>query len=269
VEGTLATGVGDVVAGMAPPKPEVPAASVSMASVPPRFEATINGLVVPVRVVAHLRGFPGVRPGTPVLVLPEQPLYEAAPRSVDRLGLGLTEIWSMGSNDPVPAIRAADLHIDQVRRAQEVEAFLAATPQSLSFGMEYAAGVGGLAVAVVGLVVGLSLGQRRRSYEIAALQAVGVRRRHILGAVVGEQGFLIAVALAVALGAASFFIRLVFPYLANRVPTGYATYRTGVQWSAVVWAIGGVGAATTVGLVLAIRSMLQVSPSAMLRGEAE
>jgi ABC-type antimicrobial peptide transport system permease subunit len=135
--------------------------------------------------------------------------------------------------------------------------------------MEYAAGVGGLAVVVVGLVVGLSLGQRRRSYEIAALQAVGVRRRHILGAVVGEQCVLIALALVVALGAASFFIRLVFPYLANRVPTGYASYRTGVQWSAVVWAIGAVAAATTVGFAFAIRSMLRISPSALLRGEAE
>lgn len=269
VEGSLSTGLGDVVAGVAPPMPEVPAATVSMVSVPPRFETMINGLVVPVRVVAHLDGFPGVLAGTSALVLPEQPLYEAAPRSVDRFGLGLTEIWSMGSDDPVPAIRAADLHVEQVRGAQEVEALLAATPQSLSFGMEYAAGVGGLAVVVVGLVVGLSLGQRRRSYEMAALQAAGVRRRHILGAVVGEQGFLIAVALAVALGAASFFIRLVFPYLANRVPTGYATYGTGVQWSAVVWAIGAVAAATTVGLVFAVRSMLRVSPSALLRGEAE
>ena len=269
VEGTLSTGVGDVVAGLAPPMREVPAATVSMTSVPPRFDATINGLVVPVRVVAHLRGFPGVLPGAPALVVPEQPLYEAAPRSVDRFGLGLTEIWSTGSNDPVPAIRAADLHVEEVRGVREVEALLAATPQSLSLGMEYAAGVGGLAVVVVGLVVGLSLGQRRRSYEIAALQAVGVRRRHILGAVVGEQCFLIALALAVALGAASFFIRLVFPYLANRVPTGYATYRTGVQWSAVVWAIGAVAAATIVGFVFAIRSMLQISPSALLRGEAE
>jgi putative ABC transport system permease protein len=269
VKGTLSTGVGDVVAGLAPPMGEVPAATVSMTSVPPRFEATINGLVVPVRVVAHLRGFPGVLPGTPALVLPEQPLYEAAPRSVDRFGLGLTEIWFAGSNDPVPAIRAAGLFVEEVRGAREVEALLAATPQSLSLGMEYAAGVGGLAVVVVGLVVGLSLGQRRRGYEIAALQAVGVRRRHILGAVVGEQCFLIALALAVALGAASFFIRLVFPYLANRVPTGYATYRTGVQLSAVIWAIGAVASATTVGLFLAIRSMLRVSPSALLRGEAE
>jgi putative ABC transport system permease protein len=269
VEGSLSTGLGDVVAGVVPPMPVVPAATVSMDEVPPRFEATINGLVVPVRVVAHLRGFPGVLPGTPALVLPEQPLYEAAPRSVDRFGLGLAEIWSAGSDDPVPAIREADLSVREIRGAREVEAVLAATPQSLSLGMEYAAGVGGLAVAVVGLIAGLSLGQRRRSYEIAALQAVGVRRRHILGAVVGEQGFLVAVALAVALGAASFFIQLVFPYLANRVPTGYATYRTGVRWSAVVWAISTVASATTIGLFIAIRSMLRVSPSASLRGEAE
>jgi putative ABC transport system permease protein len=269
VEGSLSTGLGDVVAGLGPPMPVVPVATVSMDSVPPRFETTINGLVIPVRVVAHLQGFPGVLPGTPALVLPEQPLYEAAPRSLDQFGLGLTEIWSAGSDDPVPAIRGADLHVEEVRGVREVEALLAATPQSLSLGMEYAAGIGGLAVVVVGLVVGLSFGQRRRSYEIAALQAVGVRRRHILGAVVGEQGFLIAVALAVALGTASFFIRLVFPYLANRVPTGYATYRTGVQWSAVVWAIGVVAAATTMGFVFAIRSMLRVSPSALLRGEAE
>jgi hypothetical protein len=257
------------VAGLGPPMPVVPVATVSMDSLPPRFETTINGVVIPVRVVAHLQGFPGVLIGTPALVLPEQPLYEAAPRSLDRFGLGLTEIWSIGSIDPVPAIRAADLHVEEVRGTREVEALLAATPQSLSLGMEYAAGIGGLAVVVVGLVVGLSFGQRRRSYEIAALQAVGVRRRHILGAVVGEQGFLIAVALAVALGTASFFIRLAFPYLANRVPTGYATYRTGVQWSAVVWAIGAVAAATTMGFVFAIRSMLRVSPSALLRGEAE
>jgi putative ABC transport system permease protein len=268
VQGTLSTGLGDVVAGLIPPTAAIPAATVSMDAVPPRFETTINGLVVPVRVVAHLRGFPGVLPGTPALVLPEQPLYEAAPRSVDRLGLGLAEIWSAGSDDPVPAIRAAGLIVQDVRGAREVEAVLAATPQSLSLGMEYAAGVGGLAVVVVGLVVGLSLGQRRRNYEIAALQAVGVRRRHILGAIVGEHGFLVAVALAVALGAASFFIRLVFPYLANRVPTGYATYRTGVQWSAVIWAIAAVASATTVGSFLAIRSMLRVSPSALLRGEA-
>ena len=103
----------------------------------------------------------------------------------------------MGPQDPALSLRRAGLRVVHTFSAARIEALLASSQQNLAIGMEFAAGVAGVSLAVLVLGLALYFGGRRREYEFSSLRAVGGRPRHEAIALAIEYGLVLGlVALA-------------------------------------------------------------------------
>jgi len=260
-------GAGHVVGGIAPPTAPLPALVSpeivrSQGSV---FEATLGGQQLTFRAVAVADHFPSV-PGD-FLVTSTRGLLAAALR-IPEAGLALNEVWAMGA-DPRPALERAGFLIGETRAAGPIVGALAQLPQSLAVGMNFAAAAGGLGLVVIGVAVGLYFAQRRREFEFASLRAMGATPKQITRVLLLEQGAMIAFAIAVGAGLGFGVLRLVMPYVGRSIGTAFPEPVLRVDWLSLGVALVAIVAATAVGLLAALRSLLRASVTGVLRGEAE
>jgi hypothetical protein len=264
---TVDTGAGHVIGGIAPPMDPLPAlVSPGVDSSQPEiFPVTLGGQRLEFRKVAVADHFPTV-PGD-FMVMSTPAILQAAAR-IPEPGLSLSEVWAMG-DDPRAALQRSGFVIGATSAAAPIEGVLAQLPQSLAVGMNFATAVGGLILVVIGVAVGLYFAQRRREFEFASLRAMGAEPSQIARVLLLEQGLLIGFAIAVGAGLGFGILAWLMPYVGRSLGAPFPAPVLVVDWFALAAAFAAIVAATAIGLLTALRSLLRSSVTGVLRGEAE
>ncbi len=156
-----------------------------------------------------------------------------------------------------------------MQRAEPIEATLAQLPQSLAVGMNFTAAAGGVGLVIIGVSASLYFAQRRRDYEFAALRAMGAERSQIRRTLVLEQGLLLGFATIAGAGLGYLMLRLVMPYVGTSLGVSYPPPLLVMDWKSLGVALLLVAVTTSLGLALAIRTLMRSSVTGVLRGEAE
>lgn len=267
LEVAIDPGAGHVVGGIAPaaePLPVLvsPGVASSQSSV---FLATIGGQLLEFRQVALATSFPSVA-GDFVVV--SGPALLQLEQRVPEAGLSLNEVWAIGP-DPRPQLVQAGFILGGTESAGPIAAVLAQLPQSLAVGMNYAAAAGGLGLVVIGVGVGLYFAQRRREFEFAALRAMGTEPSQITRVLLLEQGLMIVFAV-VAGGLLGYGILvLMMPHVGKSLGAAFPPPVLVLDWVSLGVSLVAIVAATAIGLLAALRALLRVSVTSVLRGEAE
>jgi predicted lysophospholipase L1 biosynthesis ABC-type transport system permease subunit len=179
-------------------------------------------------------------------------------------------VWAMGTDDPVPALKAQGFTPGlQIQQAQPMEGVLAQLPQSLAVGMNFTAAAGGIGLVVIGVAASLYFAQRRRDYEFAALRAMGAERSQIRRTLVLEQSLLLGFAVLAGLGLGYALLRLVMPYIGTSLGVSYPPPLLVMDWTSLGVALVTIGVTTSLALGLALRTLMRSSVTGVLRGEAE
>ena len=264
-------GAGRVFAGLIP-KPRVIPALLSptvAAQVADTFTVTLGGQQIELRQVAEATQFPSAIPNSPFIVVPTRALLERE-LAVPEPGITLDEVWAMGSANPLPALRKRGFVPGRaVQRSEPIEGTLAQLPQSLAVGMNFTAAAGGVGLVIIGVSASLYFAQRRRDYEFAALRAMGAERSQIRRALVLEQGLLLGFAIVAGLGLGYLLLRLVMPYVGTSLGVSYPPPLLVMDWTSLGIALGAIAVTTSLGLGLALRTLMRSSVTGVLRGEAE
>ena len=176
----------------------------------------------------------------------------------------------MGSANPLPSLRERGFIPGlAVQRSEPIEGTLAQLPQSLAVGMNFTAAAGGVGLVIIGVSASLYFTQRRRDYEFAALRAMGAERSQIRRTLVLEQGLLLGFAILAGLGLGYVLLRLVMPYVGTSLGVSYPPPLLVMDWTSLGVALGTVAVTTSLGLGLALRTLMRSSVTGVLRGEAE
>ncbi|HET6826985.1 MAG TPA: FtsX-like permease family protein [Amnibacterium sp.] len=133
------------------------------------------------------------------------------------------QVWlsAAAPSDAVQRIARAGLIVQRVSTTAQREKVLGRQGPALSLLLLLASAVVGAVLAAVGTAVSIGASARRRSYELAALHAVGVRRAALFRAAVAEQSLLLLTALALGIPAgllAAFLTLPVLPEFATETP---------------------------------------------------
>ncbi len=133
------------------------------------------------------------------------------------------QVWLSAAAPPdaVQRIARAGLVVQRVSTVGQREQVLGRQAPALSLLLLLASAVVGAVLAAVGTAVSIGASARRRSYELAALHAVGVGRGALFRAAVAEQSLLLLTALALGIPAgllAAFLTLPVLPEFATRTP---------------------------------------------------
>ena len=263
----LEAGAGHVVSGIAPatgPLPALvsPGVATSEGDV---FETTVVGQRLEFRAVAIAEHFPSVPKDFVVASAPG--LLRAALR-IPEPGLSLGEVWATGP-DPRPALLDAGFTVGGTTSAEPIEDALAQLPQSFAVGLDSATAVGGLALVVIGVAVGLCSAQRRREFEFASLRAMGIAPSQIARVLALEQGVLVGFAMAVGAGLGFAILAWLLPYVGRSLGAPFPEPVLVVDRAALGASVMAIVAATAVGLGAALRALTRASVTTVLRGEAE
>ncbi len=264
-------GAGRVFAGLIPKPVALPAllSTTVAAQVDDTFTVTLGGQQIELRQVAEATQFPSAIPNSPFIVVPTRALLERE-LAVPEPGITLNEVWAMGPTDPLPALRAHGfIPGREIQQAVPIEATLAQLPQSLAVGMNFTAAAGGVGLVIIGVSASLYFAQRRRDYEFAALRAMGAERSQIRRTLVLEQGLLLGFAIVAGLGLGYLLLRLVMPYVGTSLGVSYPPPLLVMDWTSLGVALVTVAVTTTIGLGLAMRTLMRSSVTGVLRGEAE
>jgi hypothetical protein len=232
------------------------------------FPVTLGSQQFQVRRVATATTFPTVLPNGPFLVISGPALLERA-AAIPEPGLALNEIWAAGDADPRPALRAIGFVPGPVQRTAPIVGALAQLPQSLAVGLQFTAAAAGLGLVIIGVAVGLSIAQRRRDFEFAALRAMGAESRHLRRTVVIEQSVLLGFAVAAGLAVGYTMLKIMLPYFGRDLGVSFPEPVLVVDTVALAVSVGAIALATFLGLSLSMRSLLRSSVTGVLRGEAE
>jgi hypothetical protein len=266
----LSLGSGEVVGGLEPQLPPLPAiVSPQMrAERGSSFSVTLGGQQLQVNEVAEATRFPTLLSDQPFLVVSLPALLERA-QAVPEAGLAINEVWARGPDDPSRALTTIGFAVGGVRSAGPIEAGLAQLPRSLAVGMHLTAAAGGLVLVIVGVGVGMFFAQRRREFEFAALQAMGVEPSQIRRALALEQLLLVGFAAVAALGVGFLMLRITMPYVSKSLGFSYPEPVLVLDWPLLGAALLAVISATVLALAAAVRSVSRASITGVLRGEAE
>jgi ABC-type antimicrobial peptide transport system permease subunit len=221
------------------------------------------------KVVGTLNAIPvGSQGGLPTVVLPLQALIERVDQVEGQLTGGVLTVLAEGSTNPVPAVRNAGFHVDNVSAASTIEAELASRQEELAIGMDFAASVASLILALLALALGIYFGASRRDYEFGSLQAVGQTRTDVIVSLTTEYGLLIVTCLAVGYGLGSGLLRLVVDWVA---PSPRAAIEAGAvtDWAALMLGAGAVIVVLCLALAGAGLRLRRASAISLLRGEPE
>ncbi|HWC71469.1 MAG TPA: FtsX-like permease family protein [Actinomycetota bacterium] len=263
-------GAGNVVGGMLPPAPSLPAlvsgdVAAQSAGI---VEVGLAGQRLQVEPVAVASQFPGVVPNAQFVVVSTQGLLERQ-FSIPEAGVTLNEVWANTPDDPSPLLTEAGWVPGLVEATAPIEGALAQLPQSLAVGMNFTAAVAGVGLVIVGVAAGLYFTMRRRDYEFAALRAMGTGRRQIQATLVLEQAGLLGFALLAGLGIGYWLLRLVMPYVGTSLGVSYPAPVLVLDWPALAVAVIAIVVASALAITAALRSLMRSSVTGVLRGEAE
>jgi putative ABC transport system permease protein len=125
------------------------------------------------------------------------------------------QVWLSPSapQDAVARLTAAGLQLQSAQSEHARVIVLGRQGPALSLLLLLACAVAGAVLAVGGTAISISASSRRRSYEIAALQAVGVSRRSLLRASVLEQLLLLGTAVVLGVPTGLLAARLAMPVI--------------------------------------------------------
>jgi hypothetical protein len=270
VRTAIRPGIDAVVGGVIPPIAPIPvltSPNVDIGTGTP--SAVIGGQVIPFSIKGTVTGIPGLPFGSDdIVVVPERTVMALVQSVPAATGL-MRQVRTMAASDPRPALAAAGLHVAETTSARSIEASLALEPQSLAIGMHYAATLGGVALAVIGLAAAMYFGQRRREFEFAALRAMGAGRGKMVGSLALEQALLVGFAIAVAVGLGWWLLRLIAPYVTPTVSARVQLPGLRLDTGTLAVLVGTTVAAAAVGLGLAVRDLLRASVTGTLRQEVE
>ena len=273
LEGTelsITRGAGTVVGGLVPRSPAIPAlvSDAVAAQLDEVFPLTLGSQQFEARRVATGSSFPTVLPNGPFVVVSAPALLERA-AAIPEPGLALDEVWASGEADPRPALRQVGFVPGPVQRTRPLVGALAQLPQSLAVGLQFTAAAAGLGLVIIGVAVGLSIAQRRRDFEFAALRAMGTESRHLRRTVVIEQAVLLGFSVAAGLIVGYLMLKLMLPYFGRDLGVSFPEPVLVVDTVALAVSVGAIAVATGLGLSLSLRSLLRSSVTGVLRGEAE
>ncbi|HJP65535.1 MAG TPA: ABC transporter permease, partial [Actinomycetota bacterium] len=269
LEATLHPGGATVTAGVAPPGGDLPAAvSPDLGFLEGRdVDVVVCGMALRLRLGPSVARFPGeVAPSFVIVSAPR--LFAELSRVPQPCG-GINEVRSMSGASPVHALEAAGFAPTGVRDAHAIEATLSQDPQTIALGMHFAGAAGGMVLVVIGLGVALYFGQRRRTFEFAALRSLGASHRQLVGTLAAEQGLLTAFAIGVAMALGYGLLALILPYAAGDLSTSVPPGSLTMDWPAILGLAAAAVAVVIGGLAMGMRSLFASSVPSVLRGEAE
>ncbi len=232
------------------------------------FPLTLGSQQFQVRRVATATTFPTVLPNGPFVVISGTALLERA-AAIPEPGLALDSVWAAGDADPRPALRSVGFIPGPVQRTAPIVASLAQLPQSLAVGLQFTAAAAGLGLVVIGVAVGLSIAQRRRDFEFAALRAMGTESRHLRRTAVIEQVVLLGFSVICGLAIGYAMLKLMLPYFGRDLGVSFPEPILVLDSVTLLISVVAIAVATGVGLSLSLASLLRSSVTGVLRGEAE
>ena len=169
---------------------------------------SVNGVTIPVRIVAAVRAFPTVGNGGALVV--DQASVQAILASRLATPLPVTEWWLATSNDEVPAVlRGASVTDQAAQTAALLGNSLSVPPRQAAL----AVGLAAVLLAAIGFSASVAGNVRDRRAESAVLSALGVARAAQVGQLCLEQLMLSAPAAAGGLLVGAALARLVVPAL--------------------------------------------------------
>jgi hypothetical protein len=271
LQAALSVSSGGPLAGIAPASAAVPVLIGGVGRGRALRQATlqVGSLVLPVRVAGTMNAFPAATErGLPFAVMPVRALIERFQQALQPPGGGLFVVLSMGAPSPVAWTRRTGLQVTAVSSAAAIEAQLASHQENLAIGIEFAAAIAGMALAMLALVLSAYFGGRRYEYEAASFEALGAKPRNVVSTLAFEYGAIVLCAAAVGIGVGFGLLAVTRSYL-TAPAVGPAATGLMVDWPAIAAAsmIAVVSLAGT--LLVAATRIRRLSPVAILRGEPE
>jgi len=263
---------GGALGGVAPASQPVPmlVGGVQRGSAPREATIQVGSLVLPARVVGTMNAFPvATERGLPFAVVSVRALIERFQQILQPPGGGVFVVLSMGPTSPVASARRAGLKVTGfLSDAATIEAQLASRQENLAVGIEFAAAIAGVALAMLALVLSAYFGGRRYEYEAASLKALGAKPQDAVATLALEYGAVVLCCAAAGVGVGLGLLAMTLSYVTSAAggPAGAGLV---VDWGAIAVA-SVVAAASLFGtlLVAAVR-IRRLSPVAILRGEPE
>jgi hypothetical protein len=255
------------IGGIAPASGPVPVlvGGVGRGHAPKQANLQVGSFVLPVRVAGMMNAFPAATErGLPFVVVPVRALVERFEQALQPPAGGVFVVLSMGDGSPVAWTRNAGLQVTGVSSAAAVEAQLASRQENLAIGIEFAAAVAAVALAMLALVLSAYFGGRRYEYEAASFQALGAKAGNVVATLALEYGAVALCSAAVGLVVGLGVLAIALPHVTSPAGPGLL-----VDWPAIA-AAAIVAAASLFGtLLVAATRIRRLSPVAILRGEPE
>jgi hypothetical protein len=271
LQAELRVSSGGALGGVAPVSQPIPAlvGGVRAGSVPDQATIQVGSLVLPLRVVGTMNAFPvATEHGLPFAVVSVRALVERFQQILQPPGGGLFVVLSMGRPSPVVLARRAGLQVADVSDAAAIEAELASRQENLAIGIEFAAAIGGVALAMLALVLSAYFGGRRYEYEAASFEALGARPRDAVRTLAVEYGAVVLCS-AAAGGAVGLVLLAMTLSSVTSAAAGPGGAGFIVDWGAIGIASAAAAASLAGTLGVAAVRIRRLSPVAILRGEPE
>jgi hypothetical protein len=262
---------GGALGGIAPASQPVPVlvGGVGQGRAPRQATIQVGSLVLPVQVVGTMNAFPvATERGLPFAVVSVRALIERFQQILQPPGGGVFVVLSMGPASPVVSARRAGLQVTAVSDAATIEAQLASRQQNLAIGIEFAAAIAGVALAMLALVLSAYFGGRRYEYEAASFEALGAKPKDAVATLAFEYGAVVLCCAAVGMGVGLGLLAMTLSYVTSATggPAGTGLL---VDGGAIAVASVVVAASLFGTLLVAAVRIRRLSPVAILRGEPE
>ena len=271
LEATLPVYGGGALGGIAPASAAVPVLIGGVGRGRPPRQATlqVGSVVLPVRVVGTMNAFPvATERGLPFAVVAVRALVERFQQALQPPGGGVFVVLSMGGGSPLGWTRRAGLQVSAVSSAAAIEARLASHQENLAIGIEFAAALACVALAMLALVLSAYFGGRRYEYEAASFEALGAKLRNVISTLAFEYGAVVFCSAAVGIGVGLGLLAVMHSYVTAPTGTPAATGPL-IDWPAIATA-SMIAAASLAGtLLVAAMRIRRLSLVAILRGEPE
>ena len=271
LQAALTVSQGGPLGGIAPASQPVPIliGGVKQGRAPREATLQVGSLVLPVRVVGTMNAFPAATErGLPFAVVPVRALIERFQQALQPPKGGVFVVLSMGGGSPAALTRRAGLQVTMVSSAATIEAQLASHQENLAIGIEFAAAIAGVALAMLALVLSAYFGGRRYEYEAASFEALGAKLRNVVSALAFEYGAVVLCSAMVGMGVG---LGLLAVTLSNVTSPAGGPAATGllIDWPAIAAASMVAAASLSGTLLVAAMRIRRLSPVAILRGEPE
>jgi len=271
LQAALTVSQGGSLGGIAPASQPVPilVGGVGPGRVPGDATLQVGSVAIPVRVVGTMNAFPAATErGLPFAVTPVRELIERFQQARQSPGGGVFVVLSMGGRSPVVLTRRAGLQVTAVSSAATIEAQLASHQENLAIGIEFAAAIAGVALALLALVLSAYFGGRRYEYEAASLEALGAKLRTVVSALAFEYAAVVLCAATAGMAVGLGLLAITLSHVTS--PTGGpAVSGLLIDWPAIAAAATAAAAALSGTLLVAAMRIRRLSPVTILRGEPE